>query len=87
MFGDHQVNRNPDKDITAHKTIRKCKPNATIQCTHINAMQEGRVTEWHIYIILCQCEQPIIPRRPSKLSERLLPVPNSKSQVIPRNPK
>ena len=28
-----------------------------------------------------------IPRRPSKLSERLLPVPNSKSQVIPRNPK
>ena len=28
-----------------------------------------------------------ILRRPSKLSEHLLPVPNSKSQVIPRKPK
>ena len=30
MFGDQQANRNPDKDIKAHKTFRKCKRNATI---------------------------------------------------------
>ena len=74
---------------STHIHTHACTCANTHTHTHTHIVMQRRKEEWQSGIsrtFPANVKSNIL-RRPSKLSERLLPVPNSKLQVIPRNPK